>query len=212
MAGVRPGDELVSWLVFVACLEYHSQNGLYRPGVSSPLRMVGNKSILVVALSSELRLRSIGGSKMETANMEILLAYSSAATRPFSSKDLADLLAVSRKNNEKRGITGMLLYIDESFFQILEGPEQALHTLYETITRDDRHSNVTKLIEEPIERRTFSDWSMGYAKATRAELSAIVGLNDFFSRGSSFNKLEPGRAKILLKAFGEGKWRKRLAK
>jgi len=149
---------------------------------------------------------------METLSVDILLAYSSAATRPFSSKDIADLLAVSRKNNERHGITGMLLYIDESFFQILEGPEQVLHTLYDTITRDNRHTSVAKLIEEPIERRTFSDWSMGYAKATRVELSTIPGLNDFFSRGSSFNKLELGRAKILLKAFSEGKWRKRLAK
>ncbi len=147
---------------------------------------------------------------MEDAKKEILLAYCSAAIRFFEPKDLVDLLTLSRKNNETNGITGMLLYIDESFFQVLEGDEGILHALYEKIQRDKRHSKVIKLIEEPIAKRTFSNWSMGYAKATRAELSTIPGLNDFFALGSSFSELEPGRAEVLLEAFREGKWRRRL--
>ena len=147
---------------------------------------------------------------MEDTKKEILLVYCSAAIRPFESKDIVDLLMVSRKHNEKNNITGMLLYIDESFFQVLEGDEETLHALYKKIEVDQRHTKVVKLIEEPIDKRTFSDWSMGYAKATRVELSTIPGLNKFFASGSSFKELEPGRAKVLLDAFREGKWRRRL--
>jgi hypothetical protein len=145
---------------------------------------------------------------MEDNKNEIILVYCSVAIRPFDTKDIVDLLTISRKNNEKAGITGMLLYIDETFFQVLEGDEENLHNLYKKIECDERHTKVVKLIEEPVDKRTFSDWSMGYAKATRAELSTIPGLNDFFVSGLSFNALEKGRAKVLLEAFREGKWRR----
>jgi intein-encoded DNA endonuclease-like protein len=51
---------------------------------------------------------------------------------------IVDLLTVSRKNNKKLGITGMLLYIDETYFQVLEGNEESLHKLYKIIEYDKR--------------------------------------------------------------------------
>jgi hypothetical protein len=121
-----------------------------------------------------------------------------------------ELLTRARKFNDSHGLTGMLLYVDESFFQILEGDSDELHTLYERIEQDNRHAKLIKLIEMPIEKRTFESWSMGYAKVTREELAKIPGLNDFFGKGSSFSALEAGKAKVLLDAFREGKWRRRL--
>ena len=66
---------------------------------------------------------------------------------------------------------------------------------------------MVKLIEEPLEKRSFADWSMGYSEVTRSELASIPGLNDFFFERSSFEGLEAGRAKALLAAFRDGKWR-----
>jgi len=141
---------------------------------------------------------------------DICLVYASAATREFEPKELTQILTKADQHNLGVGITGMLLYIDGSFFQVLEGGEQVVHTLYEKILRDPRHSQAIKLIEEPIEKRAFSQWSMGYARVTRGELAEIPGLNDFFGQGSSFNNLSEGRAKTLLAAFREGRWRRRL--
>jgi hypothetical protein len=104
----------------------------------------------------------------------------------------------------------MLLYVDETFFQILEGEPDELHALYGRIEHDIRHTKVIKLLDVPVEKRTFGRWSMGYAKVTREELAKIPGLNDFFGRGSVFTELESGKAKVLLDAFREGKWRRRL--
>jgi Sensors of blue-light using FAD len=148
---------------------------------------------------------------MNETNDLILLAYSSVGTHHFEQSELVDLLTLARDFNSKNGLTGMLLYVDKSFFQILEGKEKTLHDLYSRIEQDDRHTQVIKLIEIPVEKRTFSEWSMGFAKVTRADLATIPGLNDFFGRGSVFNDLEPGKAKILLEAFRDGKWRRRLA-
>ena len=141
----------------------------------------------------------------------ILLCYASAATRQFNKEDIVSLLLQARAKNARLGISGMLLYVAPSFFQILEGERAVVESLYETITRDQRHGAVLKLIEESIEKRSFADWTMGYADVSRTELSAIPGLNDFFVRGVAFNDMEPGRAKILLEAFRQGKWRRHLS-
>jgi hypothetical protein len=146
----------------------------------------------------------------EAGTRDICLAYASAATRKFGPKDLANILAKAVSHNLPAGITGMLLYIDGSFFQVLEGDAQVIHKLYDKILVDPRHSQAIKLIEEPIEARAFAQWSMGFARVTRDELAKIPGLNDFFGQGSSFNNLSEGRAKTLLTAFREGKWRRRL--
>jgi len=147
---------------------------------------------------------------MNDTNDLILLAYSSVGTHQFEQSELVDLLAFARKFNEQNDLTGMLLYVDGSFFQILEGDPKTLHDLYFRIERDTRHTHVIKLIETPIQERAFSEWSMGFAKVTRADLATIPGLNDFFGRGSVFTDLKPGKAQLLLEAFRDGKWRRRL--
>ena len=149
---------------------------------------------------------------MDQTNGLILMAYSSVATRHFDRANLVELLAFARNHNETHGLTGMLLYVDESFFQILEGDPEQLHALYGRIEQDTRHSKVIKLLEVPIEKRSFSRWSMGYAKVTREELANIPGLNDFFGKGLAFTELGEGKAKVLLDAFREGKWRRRLGR
>jgi hypothetical protein len=51
------------------------------------------------------------------------LVFTSVATRKLTDEDLKCLLAKSRQNNSTLNITGMLLYLDPYFMQILEGEE-----------------------------------------------------------------------------------------
>jgi hypothetical protein len=62
-------------------------------------------------------------------------------------------------------------------------------------------------IRELIAERDFADWTMGFASVSPEKLRKIPGLNDFFRDGSCFSELDPGRAKKLLAAFAEGRWR-----
>jgi hypothetical protein len=133
--------------------------------------------------------------------------YSSAETVEFSHEDIISLLKKAREVNSNLGVTGMLLYEDGSFFQVLEGPSETVVPLYEKIGQDKRHERVTKLIQEPIKERSFSEWTMGYSGVTREELKEIEGLNDFFYSNKCFTELDEGRAKKLLEAFKGGKWR-----
>jgi hypothetical protein len=101
----------------------------------------------------------------------------------------------------------MLLFRDNTFFQILEGDRTVIDSLFEKLLVDKRHTRVTKIIVESIEERSFAAWTMGYSKITSKELAEIPSLNDFFARGMSYLELGEGRAKTLLSAFKEGKWR-----
>jgi EAL domain-containing protein (putative c-di-GMP-specific phosphodiesterase class I) len=141
----------------------------------------------------------------------IQLIYSSAARHAMSPREIKALLTQSRRKNAKAGISGMLLYINGSFFQVLEGEEKAVDALFSTISKDSRHTNITTIIREPIAKRAFTDWSMGYTDLSEDDADAILGINDFFGRGDSFNTLTQGRAKKLLLAFKEGRWRSRLS-
>ena len=136
------------------------------------------------------------------------MAYASAASAPFAGQALGDLLLKARRKNSSLGLTGMLLYHEDSFFQVLEGAPTAVDGLYEHICADQRHTKVTKLIRESIDQRSFAEWIMGLGQPDRDELGAIPGLNDFFRQGSCLWELEPGRARTLLEAFREGRWRR----
>ena len=136
--------------------------------------------------------------------------YASAASRDFEAEELAELLESARENNAKLGLTGMLLYAEGSFFQVLEGQPDVIDALYAKIERDPRHDQVTLIIREPIPKRHFDAWSMGFYKVSREELAGMSGVNDFFGKDHTAVSVDAGRAKKLLAAFRDGRWRKKL--
>lgn len=132
---------------------------------------------------------------------------SASAKADLSPAELEALLEECRRNNATAGLSGMLLYRDGSFFQVLEGDRAVVEALFEKIVADKRHNRVTKIVLEPIAERAFASWTMGHPKISSSELAKIPGLNDFFVRGTSYLELGEGRAKTLLAAFKEGRWR-----
>jgi hypothetical protein len=136
--------------------------------------------------------------------------YSSTATPLFRDDGIEELLAQARTANAEADITGMLLFVDRSFFQVLEGHPLRIEPIFLKIGADPRHERVTQIIYEPIGRRSFSQWTMGYPKLDNRELHAIIGSNDFFSARSCLDGLQAGRAKKLLAAFANGRWRSRI--
>lgn len=136
--------------------------------------------------------------------------YASAATTPFTPESLQRLLRTARERNQSLNVTGILLYIEGSFFQVLEGEAADVDALYARIGADERHGAVTLVVREPIEKRAFGDWSMGYAKMTPKDLNNIPGLNGFFSKRDFVLGIDAGRARMVLHAFASGRWRARI--
>jgi len=109
----------------------------------------------------------------------IQLSYISSATEPMSTQDLLPLLQGCREQNAGSGVTGMLLYGNATFLQVLEGEEAVVDALLETIRRDPRHTDLQVLYRKTIERREYSDWSMGFKRVADKELLKVPGLRDF---------------------------------
>jgi hypothetical protein len=145
---------------------------------------------------------------MEAQSLEHVI-YASVATQRFGAAQLTELLEKARAANDRLGLTGMLLHTesDGSFFQVLEGEPSAIDQLLLNLRLDKRHSHLTIIIREPIAERAFAGWTMGFASVAPEKLRKIDGLNDFFRGGSCFSDLDSGRAKKLLDAFAEGRWR-----
>ncbi len=113
------------------------------------------------------------------------LVYTSHAVRQLSEEDLIELLKESRLFNLEHGITGMLLYIQGKFIQVLEGSKDEVIQLFDRIATDPRHTRVAVISEGDSTHRIFKDWSMGFRRLTNAEASELSGFKDidvFFAK------------------------------
>ena len=99
------------------------------------------------------------------------IIYCSQATYDLSPEELVELLEKSRNNNERDGLSGMLLYSSQSFLQMLEGDEEALRRTYERIGSDSRHTNLRLLADIEVSAPMFGDWSMGFEHVDDEELA-----------------------------------------
>ncbi|CAL4859053.1 MULTISPECIES: BLUF domain-containing protein [Microbacterium] len=108
------------------------------------------------------------------------VVYSSTATEPMDDDALRELLEQCRASNAERDVTGMLLYRNGRFIQILEGPEQAVRETMGKIERDPRHDRLRVLIDEFIDERHFAEWTMGYEAITTSHGDAPEGFRDTF--------------------------------
>lgn len=90
------------------------------------------------------------------------LKYISRFAAPLSHDEIEQLAAASAENNAKLGVTGVLMTAGGFFFQVLEGPADAVAGIFRAIQSDPRHVDVALLTEETgVAHRIFDKWSMG---------------------------------------------------
>ncbi|MCG8668059.1 MAG: BLUF domain-containing protein [Pseudomonadales bacterium] len=133
------------------------------------------------------------------------LSYISEAAQPLTEAELIDLLKSAREKNEEEGITGILLYKEPIFMQVLEGPQEAVEATYERIKKDPRHGSVSGLLKSEIRERSFSDWAMGFATPKTSEIRKLEGFSDFLESSWTLKDLssEPHMSHRLLLSFRE---------
>lgn len=78
----------------------------------------------------------------------------------FDIEILDNILHTSRTNNTRWDITGNLIFHSDLFLQLLEGPPDAIDSLYQGILLDNRHTDIVKLRDEITNRRLFATWTM----------------------------------------------------
>jgi len=96
---------------------------------------------------------------------------------------VADILARSRENNLRDGITGALMFNAGCFAQVLEGPLEQIEAAFERIQQDDRHGDVSLLAVEEIPARNFPNWAMGFVGSSAVDATRFAAIG----AGSGFN-------------------------
>jgi hypothetical protein len=134
-----------------------------------------------------------------------ILFYSSVATKEVPDADILDILNLSRGNNSKNNITGILIYQKKTreFMQILEGEKEAIFNLLDTIENDPRHTSIYLIFDEEIKERYFKNWSMAFADLETVEKSKLEGISDFLEQGFTTEVLNESSANKsrLIKTF-----------
>jgi hypothetical protein len=97
------------------------------------------------------------------------LVYVSTATALPGRAVLDDILESAHRNNPRLGLTGMLLWKEMSFAQLLEGPAKSLDALWGKLTADERHEDVRLLSRWDVDRRFFGEWSMANHRLNRRQ-------------------------------------------
>jgi hypothetical protein len=103
----------------------------------------------------------------------------SQAAPSFSSIDLLFLLEQCQLNNPKQGLTGLLIFGNQTFLQTIEGEENVVEALIEKIAKDKRHTKFQILSRQSIENRQYTDWAMGFEKLTEETIAESPKLKNF---------------------------------
>jgi hypothetical protein len=126
--------------------------------------------------------------------------YFSKAIGIMEKEDLHLLLKQSREWNAGHQLTGMLVYIRGNalskdsgrFMQVLEGPQEEVEYMFNLIKQDARHHRVTLIKHEPLQKRNFPDWQMGFKSVDIADNHQVIDgyfeLNDEFLGSAVFTK------------------------
>jgi hypothetical protein len=137
------------------------------------------------------------------------IIWVSTAVRPFSADELIRLLDHSRAANQGRNISGLLLYHQDSFLQLMEGSAEEVEYVFEhRILRDRRHTDVTVLMRRDVKERNFPDWSMGFVNTTDRKLNTLPGFHEYRETTVGFLQLLGDRKVVssIITGFHDGRW------
>lgn len=115
------------------------------------------------------------------------IIYFSSASMYFQPEMLKEMLISFRKNNEANHITGLMLFSEGNFLQVLEGEDSDVDTLVKKIKKDRRHHSIVQIAEDAITERNFVTWSMSFKVVSTDAFKDIKGyINpwdpDFFAK------------------------------
>ena len=90
------------------------------------------------------------------------LSYLSEAISDMSFLGLMRLLESARAFNQQNGISGILLYDNQQFSQIIEGERASVMKAWKRIQEDKRHHRIELLEIREITERSFPDWLLRF--------------------------------------------------
>ena len=122
------------------------------------------------------------------------LIYVSRSVIPPAEHDveMEAIVSGSIKRNAGLEVRGALIFTEQHFAQLLEGPEPAIDELMKSIERDRRHTHVTVIDRRPIDGYRFPDWALAYwgsASYMDEKIAAVLRKVDQLTRNGQTAQL-----------------------
>jgi len=133
------------------------------------------------------------------------LVYVSNRKPNCTSEEIEKILASCKKNNPPLNITGVLLYSDTKFIQLVEGDAKVIMDLYDKIKKDARHSTPMMISYNPINEKSFPSWHMGTKDIAKSDVQFKTDISTEDKK--TFNSILSGKQEAgqkvlnLLKKF-----------
>ncbi len=86
------------------------------------------------------------------------ISYVSTVDSRLTDLEIKNLLLFVKETNMINNITGIFIYSEGNFFQVIEGETKKVEALFEKIYNDTRHYNIIKILDKKIEDITFSKY------------------------------------------------------
>jgi len=127
------------------------------------------------------------------------LVYVSNRRPNCSNEEINKILASCERNNPSLHITGVLLYSNLKFIQLVEGEAKVITALYDKIKEDARHSNPMMISFGPIKEKSFPSWHMGTKSFSREKVDFKTDITheDKMIFNSMLNGEEENGQKVL---------------
>lgn len=128
------------------------------------------------------------------------LLYRSTSKGFLSEDQIKSILIASNRNNRAANITGLLLFKDKTFLQLLEGDENSVQALLAKIKLDPRHGSIDVLLDVKSMKRIFPDWSMGFIP-TEKTLGELGSIKPILEATAAHGKIDRSLIIPILKKF-----------
>lgn len=103
------------------------------------------------------------------------IIYASVSDSIVDENEIRNIQKQSQNHNRLNRITGHLIYHHGVFIQYIEGPKVNVKKLYEKISNDSRHHNITLMAEGTSPNRLFIGWSMNCHILSKNDLASLAG-------------------------------------
>ena len=88
------------------------------------------------------------------------IIYRSHICKNVAFQSVTDMVAAANVKNDQADVTGILLFNGTHFFQMIEGPEETVLSIYQHICQDKRHYNIVELLCDYAPARRFGKTGM----------------------------------------------------
>jgi hypothetical protein len=129
--------------------------------------------------------------------MNHTICYISKAVDELDETGVKNIFSTTLRNNSKDNITGILVFHEGNFLQVLEGKKKKLVKLFAKIFEDNRHHRILTVIDHFNKRRIFETYATQFSVVknkedlTRIKTYLEQNKDNFQYSGNILRLLEP---------------------